>query len=243
MDLYLSDITKTSRLGTIAGTAAPESLHADDFDGRIDFLDFADCPADGHSWAASFRTSFFFAPPGGFAMGRFVIVCGLLLFTTFEVGCCNSCKSTPNCSGCGELYLGDYVNDPPRAEPCDRCGNYTGCDPCDECSRYPWNRSRARIFQSINDFVKQRDADCCNGNCGGDCDKGCGAAATCAEPACGDVGCGSGIPSQGGDVYYEEGGAPLSSRSPSRMQNVSRPRVVQTAATSRSPQNCNCGNH
>lgn len=170
-------------------------------------------------------------------MARFVVCCGLLLFTAFEVGCCNSCKTDPKCSGCGELYLGAYVDDPPRAEPCDRCGNYVGCDPCAE--RMPWNRSRGQFFQTINDYVKRRDSKCCDGDCGcaEECDGGCGAAGS------GDAGCGCGAPA-GGTIYQDDGEVFMSRAKPnsSMMQNISRTRPVATVG-SRSPQACNCGNH
>jgi hypothetical protein len=49
------------------------------------------------------------------------------------------------CTGCGELYWTEWFNDPPAlCDPCDACGNYTGCGggqcgcqhscPCAGCS-------------------------------------------------------------------------------------------------------------
>jgi hypothetical protein len=29
--------------------------------------------------------------------------------------------------GCGELYCGDWHSSPPHDDPCDNCGNWTGC--------------------------------------------------------------------------------------------------------------------
>jgi hypothetical protein len=40
------------------------------------------------------------------------------------LGCCDY-----PCQGCGEKYYCDWINSPPTCEPCDCCGNYTGCDP------------------------------------------------------------------------------------------------------------------
>jgi hypothetical protein len=44
--------------------------------------------------------------------------CGLLNFLR--------CRAT-SCKGCGEVYYGQWVSDPPACnDPCDNCGNFTG---------------------------------------------------------------------------------------------------------------------
>jgi hypothetical protein len=182
-------------------------------------------------------------------MVRYVVGCGLLLFSALQVGCYGPLYDRVKCSGCGPLYLGAYVDDPPRCEPCDRCGNYTGCG-CDPCeSRFPW--SRARMFQSLHDWACRSDARCCGGDgcCGQRQEVGCADA--------GDVGCGNAGPINGqmngnsygeGEVIYENAPEPVSTtsgRSPAKVRPVSQATVVaarpQEAGASRSPARCNCG--
>lgn len=37
------------------------------------------------------------------------------------------CTCDYPCQGCGEKYCCDWINYPPTCDPCDCCGNYTGC--------------------------------------------------------------------------------------------------------------------
>ncbi len=48
-----------------------------------------------------------------------------------------SCYGLGCGSGCGEVYWHDWISDPPRPDPCDTCGNWTGVvatNSCDGCA-------------------------------------------------------------------------------------------------------------
>lgn len=199
-------------------------------------------------------------------MRRLVVCCGMLLLSALQVGCYAPLMNRITCQGCGDLYAGAYADNPPGCEPCDRCGNYTGCDPC--ASRYPW--SRARMFQSLSSSLKSCNSKCCDGQCGnGQCgggggfnlfgslggnksctDPGCGVpdpgcglpepGCGVPEPGCGDTGSGNSMPTNGTIIEQDVGPEVPAARRPSTMQQVSRSTVV-VATGSRSPQRCNCG--
>ena len=53
----------------------------------------------------------------------------------YRGGCCGSgscVKNSLTChKGCGEMYWGDWISDPPDCcDPCDNCGNFTGGESC-----------------------------------------------------------------------------------------------------------------
>jgi hypothetical protein len=121
-------------------------------------------------------------------------------------GPCESCADCPtDCGilpwlrrskvcgkGCGEVYWGEWISDPPDCcDPCDPCyGCYTGPnDGC--CNLGPCQRLLAALHG-----YKYCPAPCCGDVCGL-CNKG-----TCG--GCGDAGCTScGHSPHGADVYYD----------------------------------------
>lgn len=209
-------------------------------------------------------------------MRRSSVSCALLLFATLLTGCHRSMYDglarDIGCQGCGKRYWGAYMDDPPRPEPCDCYGNWTG--PCGggncECDRGA--KRTARRAEHLN-FLSARlngpswfgKGTCCeDGDCGEckqcsheaaapSCGKQSCSEPTCAEPGCGEPGCGCGHSSGGmsSEMMLDDMPAvPMptttsSSRSPQRkVQPVGRTTIVQAAASrSPSPGGCNCGKH
>lgn len=104
-------------------------------------------------------------------------------------------------SGCGEVYWGEWISDPPDAcDPCDQCGNYVGEQCCPEWMRYtrfvPWG---------------YRNGSCACAGCGGmgfddGCSAGCG-------PGCGVIkhgGCSVCGETVGGNCGCDGGSMPVS---------------------------------
>jgi hypothetical protein len=89
-------------------------------------------------------------------------------------------------AGCGEVYWGEWISDPPDAcDPCDQCGNYVGEQCCPEWMRYsrfvPWG---------------YRNGSCATRGCNNNCGPGCGVmkhggCSVCGESV-GSCGCGGG---------------------------------------------------
>ena len=183
---------------------------------------------------------------GDISMNRYTAVGGLLLLALFQTGCC--CLT---CSqGCGRSYWGAYAEDPPRCEPCDNCGNFTG--PCggSGCNiSFPWDRCRANGRGLFATLLGGR------GCCGGDsCSSGCAepaceptcaptCEATCAppcEPACGEPGCGVPNCTSCGHASMMEAAVAPPWRTSTPVSNVSYRRSPAPAAHSAG---CNCGKH
>lgn len=135
---------------------------------------------------------------------------------------CGGCGLWPglcsgrNCDqGCGEVYVNEWVSDPPDCcDPCDQChGQFTGnCGPCclgpaqrilsafhgyRYCPR-PWCGPWKPIFN------------CCPTACGPACGPGCGCGGHAGEMAYG------GEMAHGADVYYE--GPPVGHPSATHVQ-------------------------
>ena len=167
-------------------------------------------------------------------MSRLKLACGLLILSALQTGCCSSkfCGG-----GCGEKYWGAYCDDPPRPEPCDCFGNWTGNCGSACGSKYPWVRSRGNRTGIWSLFGCGSDS--CTDSCS---EPACGEPAcaaseptcepSCGEPNCGEPGCGC------GDSHL------ISSRSPRRnvvpMQTVSRSSTVDYRMQSAAAP-CNCG--
>jgi len=118
-------------------------------------------------------------------------------------GCCgpSSCSSDSSCTGCGELYVDPWINEPADCvDPCDTCGNFNG-QSCGKCRP---------IFGGIRSMWGYRCGDDCGkcvgpvcfsgggcgalnggGGCDGGCDGGCSCGAEVVGPACGcEAACG-----------------------------------------------------
>lgn len=122
----------------------------------------------------------------------------LLLSSLLSTGCC--CVSR---SGCGDLYIGPWISDPPACDdPCTGCGLTTGCGcdvscdtGCDSCGPRPLS---ILGLPTLFGYVYQGDCSsggaCDAAGCGFEalgngCD--CGLPVCGCEPACGlDAGCG-----------------------------------------------------
>lgn len=105
----------------------------------------------------------------------------LLLFTLAlsTVGCCHprmyhgSCcspagvgpriKNGISCQkGCGEVYWGDWISDPPDCcEPCDSCGNFTGA----ECGKRGFYGCYRPCWRNLFRLHSSRCDDGCCGGC------------------------------------------------------------------------------
>lgn len=158
-------------------------------------------------------------PCGGPACGPACNTCFCLPKPIIWDGSCNDCgpgpcESCADCSGdcgilpllrrskvcgkgCGEVYWGEWISDPPDCcDPCDQCyGVYTGPnDGC--CNLGPCQRLLAALHG-----YKYCPKPCCGEPCAPLCNKpacgGCG--------GCGDVGCTSCGYSgaHGADIYYD----------------------------------------
>lgn len=111
--------------------------------------------------------------------------------------------------GCGEIYINEWVSDPPDCcDPCDQCyGQYTG--PHGTCCLGPFQRLLA-AFHGYSYCPKP----CCGPVCGGLCNRGgCGPVCGCGGVGCDS--CGGGAPHgavlSGGpsfDAGYQEGVLP-----------------------------------
>jgi hypothetical protein len=172
--------------------------------------------------------------PGEFLMGRFALCFGLCLLVAAATGCCRGKKCNYGCSGCGERYMGAYVDDPPRCEPCDGCGNWTGgggcgcasSSCCDSCGH------GGGFFDFIGSFFGN-DKGCCDS-----CTESCCEEPACGEPSCGDPGCGC-----GGSGHGVVQGEYISAQPRwSKTRPVSHSRVVETAGRHTAGA-CNCGRH
>lgn len=198
---------------------------------------------------------------GGFVMRRISVGCLFVVLAVLETGCHQSLYQGMGlqygCQGCGKRYWGAYVEDPPRPEPCDQCGNWTGkCG----CGSFPNTRLErgASFFSMLNRLSYGGRGNCCEGGgCGaGRCgDSDCCAKGGCTEANCGESGCGEagcGCTHGGGEEMMLEDApvVPLpsttsSSRSPKRtVQPVGRTTIVQAAVPRTTAQPaCNCGKH
>jgi hypothetical protein len=124
-------------------------------------------------------------------------------------GPCESCACPTECGilpwlrrskvcgkGCGEVYWGEWISDPPDCcDPCDPCyGCYTG--PNDGCCHLG---PCQRLLAALHGY-KYCPKPCCGEVCGGFCHKGaCGGCGGCGEVGC--TSCGHGP--HGADIYYE----------------------------------------
>lgn len=191
-------------------------------------------------------------------MRRSSVACGLVLFATLLAGCHRALYdgfgAKFGCQGCGHRYWGAYVEDPPRPEPCDCYGNWTG--PCGgdncECSRgssYTARRAERLHFWAarLKGPALFGKAACCEDDGCGECTQCSHEAGTpscheggCGEAGCGEPGCGHGA---GGLAVFGEQRTPVAARSPQRnVQPVSRTTVV-AASPAQSHGGCNCGRH
>jgi hypothetical protein len=94
-------------------------------------------------------------------------------------GCCDGCGPLGFCeglltcgSGCGEMYWGEWLSDPPACcDPCDPCGQWVGS--C--CCRPGWLCAGLHTLWGLRYEPQCCDpccAPCCD-PCGGDCVAGC----------------------------------------------------------------------
>jgi hypothetical protein len=140
-------------------------------------------------------------------------------------GCCNDCGPGPcesccDCpqqcgilpwfyrnricgKGCGDLYVGEWVSDPPDCcDPCDQChGCWTGPQGC--CNLGPMQR----LLAALHGYSYCPAPDC--GPVCGLCNKGCcggggpvGYEST-GEPGCATCGGGSHFPPHGATLHYQ----------------------------------------
>lgn len=101
-----------------------------------------------------------------------VTVC--FLTGLFASGCCGPMRFHGCNTGCGELYVDPWINDPAQCSPCDACGNHNG-QSCGSC--------RPMLYGAKTIWGYRYDGGCgCDGGCDGGCDSGC---VEVAEPTCG----------------------------------------------------------
>lgn len=82
-------------------------------------------------------------------------------------GCCGPMMCGSCDTGCGELYIDPWINEPAKPDPCDSCGNYNG-QSCGSCR--PVLSGLATLWGYRYD---------------GGCDSGCDSFGSGFEPACG----------------------------------------------------------
>ena len=100
-------------------------------------------------------------------------------------GACGHGGCGSGCSGCGELYIDPWINDPADCcDPCDCCGNHNG-QSCGKC-RSIFSGAKCLWGYRCGNEGACGDASC-DGACDGGCDAGCGAAPNC---GCDGLGCG-----------------------------------------------------
>ena len=109
--------------------------------------------------------------------------------------CCRECGILPffrrslTCGkGCGEIYVNEWVSDPPDCcDPCDMCyGQWTGAQ--GSCRLGPFQRILA-AFHGYSYCQRPYSGPWCP---------------PCGRPACGpDCGCGGNVAPHGADIYYE----------------------------------------
>ncbi|WP_164104186.1 hypothetical protein [Candidatus Laterigemmans baculatus] len=111
----------------------------------------------------------------------------LLIGGLLTTGCCGPMLAKACRSGCGEVYVDPWINEPFH-DPCGSCGNYNG-QSCGSC-RVPYAG-----VKTVWGYRYDSGCDSCDGcsSCGGGCDS-CGGH----EPNCGaeigwggEVGCGA----------------------------------------------------
>ncbi|MDA7951055.1 MAG: hypothetical protein MPJ24_06155 [Pirellulaceae bacterium] len=52
-------------------------------------------------------------------------------------------------SGCGEVYTGEWLYDPPKDDPCDQCGNWIGSGGCGYCNYSVLKKIRTNGLPSL----------------------------------------------------------------------------------------------
>ena len=126
---------------------------------------------------------------------------------------CQSCAGPTECGilpamrrcltcgkGCGEVYLGEWISDPPDCcDPCDKCfGQWTGPHGC--CSLGPCQRLLAALHG-----YRYCPRPACGQWCGLFCStRACNTCSSCGGAGCATCGGGPGGPQPAaGDVYYE----------------------------------------
>lgn len=120
-------------------------------------------------------------------------------------GCCGPVMLGSCDSGCGEVYIDPWINEPPQSDPCDSCGNYNG-QSCGSCRP---------MFSGLATLWGYRyESGCDSGcdSCGHDFEPACGIEAPCGgcdscvgpvEPACGiEAPCGGCDSCSGGATGY-----------------------------------------
>ena len=142
-----------------------------------------------------------------------LLATSLLVFSFFGTGCCHCYQRTyypgrgpiaaavakpiravVGCNkGCGDVYWGEWVSDPP--DDCDPCCNGEFVGPRDCCGGRP--HTRLCIWQILESFRGVRGS--CGGGCVVSCSEG-GCGGSCGSGGC-DGGCGGSCGS-GGDWDY-----------------------------------------
>lgn len=70
-------------------------------------------------------------------------------------------------TGCGEIYLDEWLSDPPEdCDPCDDHGNWIGPQPC--CRKRPIGGLWSLLWGCRGDTCA--DGECCDGSCEGGCE-------------------------------------------------------------------------
>jgi hypothetical protein len=128
--------------------------------------------------------------------------------------------------GCGEIYLGEWISDPPDcADPCDTCyGQWTG--PGGVCRLGPFQR----ILAGLHGYRYCPPPYCgpwCpifprHGWCGGGCFPTCGNCDGAGCPACGGMPFAEASP-HGADIYYQGPAAPSLASPESEQEQVVPP--------------------
>ena len=96
-------------------------------------------------------------PNGSYAGGPIAgAMCSLANCTKKTLGCC---------SGCGDVYVDEWVSDPPQpCDPCDNCGTWVGGG---DCGNYgPLGFGILPAFKSLFGHPYVSGCDC--GHCGGE---------------------------------------------------------------------------
>jgi hypothetical protein len=121
--------------------------------------------------------------------------------------------------GCGEVYINEWISDPPDCcDPCDRCnGQFTG--PCGNCCLGP----AQRVLAALHGYSY-----CPRPYCGpwrpifGHCNP-CGPVCGCGNAGCASCG---GEMAHGADIYYEGSGNPSPKLAPAPPAPKGAPSVM-----------------
>lgn len=102
------------------------------------------------------------------------------------IGCCGPLRFHGCRSGCGELYVDPWINDPAHCcDPCDSCGNHQG-QVCDSCRPLNYGIKTIWGYRYNGGTCGCETAGCDGVGCDSIIEPGCG----CGVAGCDEVSCG-----------------------------------------------------